>query len=151
MRTLSLVLALLGLSACSSAPTESTPAADTAVPAALQGLWYWTGTQSTRASVMAADPARYTLQIAADGSVQVRADCNNGRSSAELTADAIRFGPVGLTKMGCAADTQDRQFLDDLAAAERQRLDQGRWLIELGGSRGTMQFAREPSARLRTP
>lgn len=153
MRKLMIILLLGSLSACGSAPVESgDEEVQALVPVALQGQWFWTGTTSTRASVIASDPGRYSLTLNADGSVQVRADCNQGRSSVQWPDEGeIAFGPVGLTKMGCSGDSQDRQFLDDLAAAERHRIDQGRWLIELDGSRGTMQFARDPSARLRTP
>lgn len=153
MRKLMTILVLSTLSACGSAPVENADqAAEALVPVALQGQWFWTGTASARASIMASDPGRYSLTLNPDGSVQVRADCNQGRSNVQWPEEGeISFGPVGLTKMGCPADSQDRQFLDDLAAAERHRLDQGRWLIELDGSRGTMQFARDPSARLRTP
>jgi heat shock protein HslJ len=137
--------------ACTSAPEltpPSTPEVVTA-PATHLGAWYWTGTVSTDNVLIAADPARYRIEFTDATTMAVQADCNRGRASYTLSSqDELQTGPIGLTKMGCPEDSQDRQFLTALAAA--RRLQPGAdWLrAELADGQGSMLLARDSSARL---
>ena len=47
------------------------------------------------------DPARYTLELGANGSVAVRADCNRGQGSHRLEGVELRIGPLATTRMLC--------------------------------------------------
>lgn len=144
------VLALSLGAGCSNAP-DPVPAASTpAAPAATHlGIWYWIGSTSVGPTQLAADPVRYQINFADAGTMLVQADCNRGRAA--YTLDAGRFvpGPIGLTKIGCPPDSQDRDFLAQLRSAQ-SLAPAGDWLqIELGEGRGTMHFARDPKSVLK--
>lgn len=47
------------------------------------------------------DPSRYTLELGADGSVAVRADCNRGSGRHQLDGVQLRIGPLATTRMMC--------------------------------------------------
>ena len=68
--------------------------------------------------------ARHTLAFADGGEVQVRLDCNRGRSTctAGLPANgagAISFGPVASTKMLCPQPSFGNELSAGLTEAER--------------------------------
>ncbi len=149
------VLALSLCAGCSNAPAPApvSPAEhaanDTAAAAATHlGVWYWIGTTSGTQTLAAADPARYRIDFADAGTILVQADCNRGRSEYQLAAGTLAIGPIGLTKMGCPEDSQDREFLAQLAIGGSLML-RGSWLIlELSEGRGSMRFARDANAVL---
>ena len=144
------VLALSLGAGCSNAPDPAPAASTQATPAATHlGIWYWIGSTSAGPTLLAADPARYQINFADAGSMLVQADCNRGRSGYTLDAGKFMPGPIGLTKMGCPEDSQDRDFLAQLGSAQSLAPD-GEWLrIELSEGRGTMHFARDPKSVLK--
>lgn len=113
------------------------------------GVWYWAGTLSADGHDSALDAERYMLDFQDDGVVLVRADCNRGRASYSLpNRYQLSISPVGLTKMGCSEDTQDRLFLDQLSKARALGAGAEWMLVDLLDDVGVMHFARSPLARL---
>lgn len=154
IRSTSLCLTLILVAACSNAPAPVTapepplPMSEEA-PSTPSGSWHWLGAVGPT-PVSALDPARYAVEFQDNGSALIQADCNRGRSdyAADLAGAAL-FGPIGLTKMGCAADSQDRQFLAELRAA-RAAISGKHWLrMPLADGESYALFARDPQARLR--
>lgn len=156
-----LILAGLGLSACATreqpalpaapvpAPAASTPPAAVTTPPTHLGAWYWVGTIGAEATVIARDPARYRIEPMDDGRIAVQADCNRGGGSYEMANRyEVRIGAIGLTKMGCPPESQDRVFLADLAAARSFGAGPEWMLVDLLEDRGVMHFARSEQARL---
>lgn len=144
------VLALSLGTGCSNAP-DPVPAASTPVmPVATHmGIWYWIGSTSAGPTLLAADPARYQINFADAGTMLVQADCNRGRAGYTLDGGKFAPGPIGLTKVGCPPDSQDRDFLAQLRGAQ-SLAPAGEWLhIELGEGSGTMHFARDPKSVLK--
>lgn len=154
--------AFLILSACGTppqAPPEpdqaATPAAPAvgappvAVPSHL-GVWYWAGSLGADGHVSVVDASRYELDFREDGSLRVRADCNRGMSSYMLHSRyQLEIAPVGLTKMGCPADSQDSSFLRQLAAARALGAGAEWMLVDLRDDLGVMHLARSAQATLR--
>jgi heat shock protein HslJ len=156
-----LVLASVGLSACAMREEPTAPAAPAPAPASTPaptpaptppthlGAWYWVGTIGAEATVIARDPARYRIEPMDDGRIAVQADCNRGGGSYEMANRyEVRIGPIGLTKMGCPPESQDRIFLADLAAARSFGAGAEWMLVDLLEDRGVMHFARSEQARL---
>ncbi len=58
------------------------------------------------------DPSRYTLELGADGSVTILADCNRGMGnwSSEGTSQ-LTFGPVAATRAMCPPDSLSEKYL----------------------------------------
>lgn len=113
-----LVLLTVGLTAaCSSAPAPIA-GAPPEPPASHLGAWFWAGSATVEGYTIAADPARYRIEFVDDTTLLVQADCNRGRASYAMSAPRqFTLGPIGLTKVGCPADSQDRQFLAQLGNA----------------------------------
>lgn len=126
------------------------PAADSkaAATATHLGAWYWIGTKTAARADVAGAPERYQLEFAEAGTVQVQADCNRGSGSYTLSAGALAFGPIAMTKMGCPDDSQDRDFMAQLASGGSLALDDGWLIVEISAGRGTMYFSRDPKSAL---
>lgn len=147
-----LLFAMLALSlgaGCSSAPDPAPAASMSATPAATHlGAWYWIGSTSGGQTLLALDPARYQIDFADAATILVQADCNRGRAAYSLDAGAFSVGPIGLTRMACPADSQDREFLAQLASGKSLNPADNGLSIELAEGRGTMHFARDPKSSL---
>jgi heat shock protein HslJ len=143
-------LLVLSLGAgCSNKPAAAPAASATAASAATHlGVWYWIGTTTAAQAVVAVAPERFRIDFAETGTLRVQADCNRGSGSYKLMAGALALGPIGLTKMGCAVDSQDREFLSQLAIARSLTLVSDRMYLELDEGRGRMHFARDPKSGL---
>lgn len=142
-----LVLASLALAAgCTSATAPVVDA--TAEPVTHHGAWFWLGSTSAAGTLTVADPARYQIDLVDDGTMQVRADCNRGRGSYTLASPAqFAVGPIGMTKMGCAPDSQDRDFLAQLSAGGALDVHTD-WLRIDGADGRSMVFTRSAQAPL---
>lgn len=130
-----------------SPPSSPAPAIAPAAPDPL-GTWYWVGLLGPAAETHDIDASRYSLELAAEGVLNVGADCNRGRGSYSLKDRDIRFGPIATTKIGCPEDSLDRQFLAGLAQGQRWSAGTAWARLELQGDAGVMHFARVPEARL---
>lgn len=172
MRLTILALALLSLTACRTdepaAPTMKAPEpallpvdptepvgieerdqegylAHARVSRPFEGQWFWTGAPGD----LVTDRTRYSITIGTDG-VDVRADCNSGRTSIERSEGAVRFGAPGLTKMGCPADSADRRFLASLTDT-RAVIANDNWSLASNDQGKVVGFyARKSDAILRT-
>lgn len=133
----------------SQGPVETPVVAPVATPPTHLGAWYWTGTLAADGHDRAREAERYMLDFQDDGVVLVRADCNRGRASYSLpNRYQLSIGPVGLTKIGCGDDSQDRLFLGQLAKARALGAGAEWMLVDLLDDVGVMHFARSPSANL---
>lgn len=66
--------------------------------------------------VAAADPSRYTLTFHEDGALQVKLDCNSGRSTYTVDGSNLTFSIITSTRVACPADSQAQIFSEDLEA-----------------------------------
>ena len=121
------------------APAEDgvpgTPGAD------LMGVtWEWVSVIDPMGQTTASDPTRYTLVFNADGTVSVKADCNNGSGTyiTDGTNLSLTMGPI--TAAACPEDTQDQLFLNSLTSAAAYEVVDGELFITLQAESGTMIF-----------
>jgi heat shock protein HslJ len=89
--------------------------------------------------VAVASPERYTLAFQAGGRVLLRADCNRGSGSYEVNGSAMKMGPAATTKMGCPPDSQDGEFLRQLARVAGFSVAGGELVLTLRDG-GTMRL-----------
>ena len=124
------------------APAEA-PAGASAAPGFVGATWNWeefvdnAGTQS----VKVADPASYTVTFAEDGTVAMKADCNQAVGSYSLDGSslAVTVGPVTLAM--CSAESLGEQFLVNLTNVATATVQDGKLLLDLMADGGTMVFA----------
>ena len=162
-----LILALL-LAACSGGgatptaqptaipPTES-PAEPTAAPttepttapaettnADLEALtattWMWTGFTDPTQQYDVEAPGNYTLAFQDDGTVNIKADCNNaiGAYTVEGSSLTIEVGPM--TMAACPPESRSDDFVKYLGAAAIYFFEEGDLFIDLMADGGTMRF-----------
>ena len=111
-------------------------------------VWQWQGTQMSDDSVFTpADPANYTVEFLADGSVAIQADCNSARASYTLDGSAITILPGPTTLMACPDGSLGSEFLAQLGGAALFFFQDGALLMDLKFDSGTMRFA-EPGPAL---
>ncbi|MBK7218395.1 MAG: META domain-containing protein [Candidatus Promineofilum sp.] len=117
------------------------------IPTLAGTTWQWVDTTTPTETIVAVDPARYTITFNEDGTANITADCNS--VSANYTTDetgTLTIMPGMSTAVGCPADTQDQLFLSALASATNFfAIDTGNDLyIDLAADAGTMRL--QPAA-----
>jgi heat shock protein HslJ len=98
--------------------------------------WQWVSHSSADGTFQIEQPTRYQLIFAADGTVNLRADCN--QATGDYVLDGERLGiRVGTSTMAlCPPPSRSDQFLDLLARADTHRVREDDLTVTLNdGSR----------------
>jgi heat shock protein HslJ len=118
-------------------PTVPTPA----LPNALVGpTWQWTGTIAGTQALAVADPSRYTITFAADGTASIKADCNMVTAQYTVAGQALTIIPGASTMALCPEDSQDQVFVQQLSAAATHFFQGDELFISQLAGGGTMRF-----------
>lgn len=120
---------------------------------AIGPVWQWEATQWASDRTVTSAPERYTLQLGADGTATVVADCNRGRASYEITAaGGFRIGAIALTRMACPPGSAGDRFVQDLGRSRGFYVDNGRLYLEFPSRIGYLLFRPEtPVAASKPP
>ncbi len=157
---LSLILILLVI-ACSGGnailtaiPTVGQPAAPTTAPEATQppasvqgqpGLtgttWMWIGSTSPTGQVAVESPTNYSLVFQADGTVNLKADCNNAQASYQVQGQSLTIQVGPMTKAACPPGSRSDEFIHYLGSAATYSFQDGNLFIDLAADGGTLEFA----------
>ncbi|HEY7035486.1 MAG TPA: META domain-containing protein [Thermomicrobiales bacterium] len=86
------------------------------------------------------DPARYTVQFLEDGSILVRADCNNGRGGYTVEGYALTIPPFAMTLAACPPPTLDSQFVAALSDVAAFAYARDTLVLTLGDGKGALVF-----------
>ncbi len=151
LKSLLLVLMLLLTAvACSGGKEE---VEETAVPPISQPVeslpdealtvqpWQWVQfLDQATGTIDITNPQNYIVDFQSDGTVQVKADCNNasGSYTADGTNMSIILGPT--TMVACSPESLGDKFLSYLSGAALYNIENGRLQIELMADGGTMTF-----------
>ncbi|MDX1436673.1 MAG: META domain-containing protein [Anaerolineales bacterium] len=158
-----LVILAFALTACSSPDGEGTPAAteqgqsgdlvptqdgpmpvEPGLPAEVLNMtWYWTALieQNPASQSVVPDPQNYTIIFNEDGTVNVKADCNQaqGTYSTETGGLMIALGPT--TMVFCGEESLDTQYLELLNGVAGGGPDgAGGLALETAGGAQRMEF-----------
>jgi heat shock protein HslJ len=92
------------------------------------------------------DNIQATLTFPEAGKVAGKGSCNRFFGPAEISGDAIKFGPLGSTRMACpeAVMNQETKYLNVLQAAERFEWKDPYLLIHCKGFEKPLRFTRLP-------
>jgi heat shock protein HslJ len=101
----------------------------------------WTLTQIEGAP--AAAPGRSTLRLAEDGKVSGEGGCNRYSGSAELTDQAITFGPLLATRRACEPEVtrQEVRVFEGLRRAVGWRIEDGALILLDGEGHALLRFS----------
>lgn len=129
------------LAGCGAGPGDGAPIRDCAPRAVTGKVWQWERTITPVETVESPAPDRYTLELAPNGRLLVRADCNGGTGTYRVSAGTIAIGPVATTRVACPPGSLDASYLRDLQRAAAFFVEGGNLFIELPVDSGTMRFA----------
>lgn len=139
--------------ACSSAPGHGT-ADDTRPADSAMGNAGLAGTSWRLVRMLAMDDrsytpderSKYTLAFAADGRVELRADCNRGQGSwSEPAPGQLRFGRLVTTRVMCPPKSWSDRFIRGLGDVHSYRFRGGRLYLSLMADGGLYEFEPMPS------
>lgn len=106
--------------------------------------WQWiqlVETQPASQSVVA-DPENYVLILNADGSANIKADCNQLRWTYTIEGDTISFNTLGPGTLAfCGEDSSDQIFLAKLGMGGAWRIENEQLVLELNEDAGRMVFS----------
>lgn len=129
------------LAGCGAGPGDDAPVRNRAPEAVTVKVWQWERTVTPVEIVESPAPDRYTLELAPNGRLLVRADCNRGTGAYRIGAGTIAIGPIATTRMACPPGSLDARYLGDLQRAAGFFVEGRHLFIELPVDSGTMRFA----------
>jgi heat shock protein HslJ len=115
------------------------PAAQSGGASLTGKLWQWTESGISEPATIA-DPTRYTITFAEDGTYSAKVDCNQASGAFTTTAEGgitIEAGPM--TLVGCPDDSQADVYLAGLLGATSYEVTDTQ--LVLTTATGTMTFA----------
>ena len=105
--------------------------------------WQWaqlTETEPASQSVVP-NPENYVMVLNADGSVNLKADCNMVSWTYTLEGDSLAFNTLGPSTLAyCGDESLDTKFLEMLGKGGTVSLEDGRLVLTLSENAGTMVF-----------
>ena len=125
-----------------AAPTIEAAVGEVLTDTALAvNTWEWLGTtMADESKMLPDDPTSYTLDIKADGSVAIKADCNNAAGTIEVDGSAMALALGPMTLAACPEGSLGEDFVKQLGQVESFEL-QGNTLILTLADGATMELA----------
>ncbi len=118
-------------------PVVPTPEVE---PALTGTTWEWVSTTDPNGVTAVNNPTRYTILFNADGTANIKADCNNVSATYTADSSSISIVPGPSTLAACPEDTLDQQFLAGLTNAAIYFFQEGDLFMDMQADSGTMRF-----------
>ena len=126
---------------------------ESALPPAFAGqVWQWLAFQDSASGeegndITVADPAKYTLELLADGTYTIQADCNSGSGQYTLDGSSLTLEPGPITLAACDPDSHSNTYVSLLGDVATFVFDgEGNLVLSLKADAGDMVFARADEA-----
>jgi heat shock protein HslJ len=122
--------------------TEDSEEMASADAGALVGsTWQWEAFTNPAEQYQVDDPENYTLTFMDDGTVSIKADCNNaiGSYTVDGSSIAIELGPM--TMVACPEGSRSDSFVTYLGSAAIYFFEDDSLFIDLMADGGTMEFS----------
>jgi len=143
-RVLLLLLSVIMTASCAVGAYSASAVRDKDPASVMGRTWLWESTVTPVEKISSRNPERYTLRITGDGRLQARFDCNKGGGSYQISTGKLSFGPIMSTRMACAPDSLDSQFMRDLGKVESFFVEEGHLYLGLQSDSGTMRLRPVP-------
>jgi len=144
-KSLLLVIVLLAgvLAACSPAatPTAQGPAPVTSAQL-VNIVWKWADMTETAPAHQSVNPQpdNYTITFLTDGTVNIKADCNNVGGTYTLTSTSLTIKTGPSTLAFCGDQSQDTIYLAALAKVNAGSVQGNRLILQFANGGGQMGF-----------
>jgi len=133
-----LMLMTVSLAACNESVTGPSPAT-LMTPGTTWQLQSFQRADAT--SVQVPDPDRFTIELGADGRLNISADCNRCTASSSQVDGSLRVNPIiACTRAACPSAPFDTEYVGALADA--LVVATGSNTLELVSKAGVLKFSR---------
>ena len=120
-------------------------------PSLTSVVWEWLGTDTSGQFTPVDDPSLYQMEFIPDGSLQIKADCNNVTASYTIDGQNLNITMGPSTLMACPEGSQADVFIQQLSTAASYSFEPTGNLAIVLGDGNTMSFSPKPIAVLPTP
>ncbi len=103
--------------------------------------WSWIAFTNPNEAITVEMPENYTLTFNDDGTVNIKADCNNAVGTYTLDGSSITIEVGPMTMAACPPESRSDDFIQYLGFAAIYFFEEGNLLIDLMADGGTMAFA----------
>ncbi len=128
-----LVVLMLLLAGCASAGGS----------ASITGtVWQWSAMQETAPPSLSVnpEPENYTIVFNTDGTVDIKADCNQAGGTYTLSGSSLTIQVESSTMAYCGDDSQDQIYLQSLAKVSSYAVVDGSLQLIFADDGGKMDF-----------
>ena len=128
-------------------PTEAPPASAPDTAALVGKTWYWERYDDMAGvnNIVVPDQAQYTLVLNPDGTVNIKADCNQVRGTYQLNGSSLTIQQGPSTMAFCGEQSLDQKYLQQLNDVVTYVLNEGKLVLNLKMDAGNMIFAETPA------
>jgi heat shock protein HslJ len=135
------------LSACSPGGAELTAQAtpepvQEAVPEPIltESSWMWVSLTDPTQQVQVEDPENYLLSFQEDGSLVIKADCNQAIADYTFNDSSLSIQVGPMTRAMCPEGSRSDQFVELLNTSAIYFFEEGHLFIDLMADGGTLEF-----------
>ena len=105
-------------------------------------VWQWAAMQETvpASQSVVPDPQNYTITFNTDGSVAIKADCNNVTENYKIDGSNLTITLGASTLMACGDASQDTIYLASLSKVNSYAVENGQLQLMFPDNGGKMDF-----------
>ena len=105
-------------------------------------VWQWTAMQETvpASQSVVPDPQNYTITFNPDGTVAIKADCNNVTGNYKMSGSDLTITLGASTLMACGDNSQDTIYLASLSKVSSYVVENGQLQLKFANDGGKMDF-----------
>ena len=105
-------------------------------------VWQWAAMQETvpASQSVVPDPQNYTITFNTDGSVAIKADCNNVTGNYKIDGSNLTITLGASTLMACGDASQDTIYLASLSKVNSYAVENGQLQLMFPDNGGKMDF-----------
>lgn len=135
---------LVFITNCAAQPTP--------VPIFVGPTWAWSISQFNNGSTQnVTDPNQYTIVFSADGTLQVKADCNTGSGTYKLDGNEMTIKGLRTTLVACPEGSLSAVFIAQLQSVGSYLMSGSELILNIQDNTGRMIFAIQAAAPSPTP
>jgi len=123
------------------APAEAPTTAPTEAGFLTANAWQWISFTNPVEQYSVDNPQNYVLAFNEDGTVNIKADCNNAVGSYTVDGSSIKIEVGPMTMAACPPESRSDDFVKYLGFAAIYFFKDGNLFIDLFADGGTLEFA----------
>lgn len=108
----------------------------------LNTTWQWTAFEDSaeQNDITVPDPSKYTLDFQPDGTIYIKADCNQATATVDIQNGSLNYTPGIMTLVACEPESLYDQYIAKLNDVATYVLEDGQLFLNLKMDAGNMVF-----------